>query len=74
MKHFYMLISVFFLKCKFILAQCAMCKASAETSVEAGSSQALGINNGVLYLIFFAFSALIFISYLIYKGNKSQSV
>ncbi len=33
-----------------IFAQCAMCKASAETSLEGGSSAAAGINKGVLYL------------------------
>jgi hypothetical protein len=31
-------------------AQCAMCKASAETSMESGSTGAAGINKGVLYL------------------------
>jgi hypothetical protein len=31
-------------------AQCAMCKASAETSIESGSTAAAGINKGVLYL------------------------
>jgi hypothetical protein len=33
-----------------IFAQCAMCKASAESSLESGSSAAAGINKGVLYL------------------------
>jgi hypothetical protein len=31
-------------------AQCAMCQATAETSLEAGASAAAGINKGVLYL------------------------
>lgn len=31
-------------------AQCAMCKGSAETSIDSGSSGAAGINKGILYL------------------------
>jgi len=33
-------------------AQCAMCKAGAETSIQSGSSGAAGINKGILYLFF----------------------
>lgn len=32
-------------------AQCAMCKASAETSVNAGGKDLLTINRGIIYLL-----------------------
>lgn len=32
------------------MAQCPMCKATAESSLEAGGSAALGLNTGILYL------------------------
>lgn len=50
-------------------AQCAMCKASAETSMES-STQAAGVNAGVLYVLFFVVIALSFFVYIFYKGNQ----
>ncbi len=40
---------------KTILAQCAMCAATAESSVDAGSTAATGLNPGVLYLLVLPF-------------------
>ena len=45
-----MLFLLFILSGSDVLAQCAMCKASAESSMDAGSTGAAGINKGVLYL------------------------
>ena len=56
---------------QLVSAQCAMCKASAETSVEAGASEAAGINTGVLYMLMITFGMLTFIAYLLYKGHKA---
>ncbi len=36
-------------------AQCAMCKAIVETSQQAGSPVAVGLNNGILYLMVFPY-------------------
>jgi len=33
------------------LAQCAMCNATAESSIDSGSTAATGLNMGVLYLL-----------------------
>lgn len=52
-------------------AQCAMCKASAETSLESGASEAAGINTGVLYVLAITFGMLAFMGSLLYKGNKA---
>lgn len=44
-------------------AQCAMCQATAESSRDAGSTAAEGLNNGVLYLLFMPiiFATIMFI-------------
>jgi len=36
-----------------VLAQCAMCKAVAESDLEAGGTTATGLNTGILYLMGF---------------------
>ena len=53
------------------IAQCAMCKASAETSMES-STQAAGINTGVLYVLFFVFIVLMFFVGLFLKGMNDK--
>lgn len=52
---FYSFLSFIFLGMMVLIpvvshAQCAMCAAVAETSKENGSSAAIGLNNGILYL------------------------
>ena len=53
-------------------AQCAMCKASAETSMES-STQAAGVNTGVLYVLFFVFITLMFFVFLFFKGTSRNN-
>lgn len=49
-------------------AQCAMCKASAETSMES-SQQAAGINTGILYSLVFVALSIVFFIFLFLRGN-----
>jgi hypothetical protein len=49
------------------LAQCAMCKAAAETSIREGSTQAAGLNTGILYLILFPYAAVALLGYLAWR-------
>lgn len=54
-RRFYFPLSIVFLGLMVLIpelhqAQCAMCAAVAETSKENGSSAAIGLNNGILYL------------------------
>ena len=65
------LVVLFIVATHLVSAQCAMCKASAETSVEAGASEAAGINTGVLYMLMITFGMLTFIAYLLYRGHKA---
>jgi type III secretory pathway component EscU len=54
-------------------AQCAMCKAVAETSTEAGSSVATGLNSGIMYLMAFPYLLLGVIGYAFYRHKKAQT-
>lgn len=50
-------------------AQCAMC---TKTASQLGEKPALGLNNGILYLMLSPFAIVGFIGYRWWKGNKAQ--
>ncbi|TXB67213.1 hypothetical protein FRY74_03235 [Vicingus serpentipes] len=55
-------------------AQCAMCKAVAESDLAGGGTAAQGINEGILYLMFIPYILIGGVGYFIYKHymkNKS---
>ena len=49
-------------------AQCAMCKASVESS----DFSARGLNNGILYLMIIPYIAFSLLAYFWYKSSKKQ--
>jgi hypothetical protein len=51
-------------------AQCAMCKAVAETDADQGGSAAAGLNEGIAYLMAFPYLILGAVSYAIYRHKK----
>lgn len=51
-------------------AQCAMCQATAESSLDAGSSVAAGINKGVMYLFFMPWIIMGTIAYFWWREQK----
>lgn len=53
-------------------AQCAMCKAVAETSQQGGSSVADGLNGGIVYLMAFPYLILGAVGYAFYRMKKQQ--
>lgn len=53
-------------------AQCAMCKAVAETSQAGGSSVADGLNSGIMYLMAFPYILLGAVGFAIYRLKKQQ--
>ncbi len=53
-------------------AQCAMCKAVAESSQQGGSSIAVGLNNGILYLMIFPYLLMGAVGYAIYRNKKQH--
>jgi hypothetical protein len=64
-------LAIFFLLPEISLAQCAMCKAVAESS--SGNTAAKGLNNGILFLMFIPYlmMGVVAISWYFYK-RKGQ--
>ena len=54
-------------------AQCAMCKAIAETSQQGGSSVADGLNLGIMYLMAFPYLLMAGVGFAFYRYKKSRS-
>ncbi len=58
-----------------IFAQCAMCKGTAEKSLEASSTAAVGLNIGILYLLAMPYLIIIIGGIYWYKKfYKKQSI
>jgi hypothetical protein len=56
-----------------LYAQCAMCKAVAESDIAAGGTAAKGINSGIIYLMFIPYILIGVVGYFIYKQyNKDK--
>lgn len=53
-----------------LAAQCAMCAATAESSREAGSSVAEGLNKGVLYIFMMPYLILGTIGFFWWRARK----
>ncbi|MAQ32408.1 MAG: hypothetical protein CMD26_06770 [Flavobacteriales bacterium] len=53
-------------------SQCAMCRAVAESSKEAGSTIANGLNTGILYLMSFPY-ILLFFAFLTFYFRKKYN-
>lgn len=51
-------------------AQCAMCKAVAESNSNGGGAVADGLNNGIVYLMFFPYLLAVTVGVLWYRHNK----
>jgi hypothetical protein len=70
---FLILFILLFLVGQDLTAQCAMCKAIAETSQQSGSSIADGLNSGIVYLMFFPYLLMGVVGYALYKQRKAKS-
>ncbi len=53
-------------------AQCALCKANAETSLNEGNDTAKGLNIGIMYLLVIPYIMVGGIGYWWYVRNKKQ--
>ena len=54
-------------------AQCAMCAGTVETATGAGSSVALGINKGVLYIFMMPYLIIGTIGYFWWRARKKAT-
>jgi hypothetical protein len=53
-------------------AQCAMCTGQVETATNAGSSVALGINKGVLYIFMMPYLIMGTLGYFWWRSRKKE--
>jgi hypothetical protein len=54
-------------------AQCAMCKATAESGQAAGSSEAAGLNAGILYLMAIPYLLMAAVAIAWYRSHKKRA-
>ncbi len=66
------LVSLIVLVPESAIAQCPMCKASAESSLKEGSRVAVGLNKGILYLLMmpYLFYSVLFLIYWLKTRRK----
>lgn len=54
-------------------AQCAMCSLTAQAATEGGNTQGFGLNDGILFLLFMPYLAVLVIGILWYKKYRKKS-
>jgi len=54
-------------------AQCAMCKATAQTDLEGGAGVADVLNSGILYLMLFPYLLMGGVAWMWYRHHKQKS-
>jgi len=57
-----------------VSAQCAMCTANAENSVQNGNTQGNGLNDGILYLLAAPYLAVAAVGFLWYKKYRKKNI
>lgn len=56
-----------------LLAQCPMCKMSAEQNLKDGGTAAKGLNKGILYMLTLPYLLVFGLGYLWFKNRKKLS-
>lgn len=56
-----------------VQAQCAMCSLTAQAATEGGNTQGFGLNDGILFLLFMPYLAVLVIGILWYKKYRKKS-
>lgn len=56
-----------------VQAQCAMCSLTAQAATENGNTQGFGLNDGILFLLFMPYLAVIVIGFIWYKKYRKKS-
>lgn len=54
-------------------AQCPMCRAAAETNLNAGGTEGKGLNKGILYMLSLPYLLIGTIGFLWWKNKKEES-
>lgn len=71
----FLLVIVFmlFAEAAELIAQCPMCKMSAESNLENGGDEGAGLNKGILYLFVMPYLLIGTFAFLWYKNRKDPS-
>ncbi len=56
-----------------VQAQCAMCSLTAQAATENGNTQGFGLNDGILFLLFMPYLAVIVIGIIWYKKYRKKT-
>lgn len=56
-----------------VLAQCPMCRLSAETNLENGGTEGLGLNRGILYMLSLPYLLVATIGYIWWRNRNRFS-
>jgi hypothetical protein len=57
-----------------LLAQCPMCKMSAESNLKSGGTAGKGLNSGILYLLAMPYIMVSVLGYVWWKKRKEAKV
>lgn len=57
-----------------VQAQCAMCSLTAQAATENGNTQGFGLNDGILFLLFMPYLAVLVVGILWYKKYRKKPV
>lgn len=55
-----------------VFSQCPMCRMAAETNLDNGGSDGLGLNHGILYMLALPYILIGTISFLWWKNKKKN--
>ncbi len=55
-----------------MLAQCPMCRMSAESNLQDGGTEARGLNNGILYMLAMPYMLVGILGFLWWKNRKDD--
>lgn len=68
-----LVIAVLFLSPLISSAQCAMCKAIAESNNQGGGAVAEGLNDGIIFLMFIPYILIGLVAYGFYRQRKVKA-
>lgn len=56
----------------FAFSQCSMCKAVASSNLKGGGAAAVGLNNGIMYLMAFPYIMIATVAFLWYRHRQAN--
>jgi len=63
---------IFLLIVDFAFGQCSMCRAVSESNLKSGGAAAIGLNNGIMYLMAFPYIMIAGVAFLWYRHRKAS--